>query len=181
MVLKPKKLVEGYVKKSDALDSDIGELAQQAKALRVLADERTRLEAKIEDLEVRIEEGLARIHSLKSSFFEAQFEENFENITQVSDRRHELLTEVAVLEDEKESTQKELDSVLINGEEVSALAASVEAVSLPEFVSFLWQLEQALREKAVEQQQAIQDVKNAIPYDYAAVLASTPRAYVAAP
>lgn len=163
MSLDARKLTEGYVKRSEELSKTLSDLEKELKPILKKIEERNRLSATCEQLENEIMEGTARIGALKAVFFQAHFDEDFDQISQIGDRREELKAEIEGKTSSLESTKQELTNLTIPSQDIATIAAKLDMLSVPAWEEFLHQLKLNLIAKNSEHSGAIQALKNKLP------------------
>lgn len=164
--MKLRKLLDGFGKRSNELDGTLADLAKEAEALKAKAQQRYELEEKIEGLEAQIAAKEHEIHSLKANWSEAVFNEDESAQEELQEKRRNLKAEIEALEQEMDGTLDALQSTVIDSIEIAELAAKVDTTKVPDFLSFIKELERILRDKSIKQRQAIKDIKNSIPTSY---------------
>lgn len=163
-----KKLGEGVQKKTSEAEGTLKELEAKAKALRQLADKRTSLLARIEDIETRILEGSSRLDSLRGAWSDAVWEEDWNLQEQLQQRRRDIEDEITALNQDLRVAQDELDSVTVPGNEVSEILVLAELFQVPDYQELIRAIEDDLRDKQNEIRSRLDTLKiQTIPAEYA--------------
>ncbi len=161
-----KRLGEALQSKTKAAEATLKDLEASAQHLRQLADRRQKLESKVEDLEARIDDGQDRMGALKTAWINSHFREDFEEQNRISERRHNIQSEVEGLQHELASTCEELAGVVVPAGDVAETMVKIDLFKIPQYDDLLRDIESALRMKQAALLDTWQAIKNTIPAEY---------------